>query len=322
METSKRFLKDMQKLYEEFFSTDEILQKYYAYSFMRIFHEFYSADPIVNQYFQEMKKYIKKHYSLITRVLDLDDKHMDQYLQSKMSFFEKKLPKVKGLNIASNYSFVSINEMDASYLLDSFLWSISHKLYNFYKKIKRESKVLMRNPESTATIGGLKPGEQNGFAVSASTVRRKSYVFMNKMNSLEDLSGLVHEIGHAYFYHIVNYSFKDFLDPEKNLKKEIPSRMLEYLFIQYLKKLNILDANMLEEMFYDTMQKDRYASDLLERYKYSIGNTLAVTFAKDINKKVSLEKFYRSVYLTPLDRIIEKTSCDFEEKQKIFEKVL
>ena len=314
-------LKDVRHLYREFLSAKEIYQKYKAFQDMEIFHDLFSNCDEIDWYYQNMSSYLNNHSEELEEEKRRHNYEFDLYLSRNFSFFENNLPFFPVINTNSVISFKPLTFYNIDFLLESFFWSTSHNLYRFYKRICNLGKIFQRDPKCQEEVAGFKNGEENGLAFSASIKRERSYVYVNRFETIEDLASLVHEIGHAYFFSVVKYKYEDMIFPEKEMRIEIPSRTLEYMFIQYLKSLNIQEAFLLEENFFKQALLERgYQGDLFIRYKYTIANLCAVTCASRINREISFERYCKAVYCVDFEKMLLGTCNRYYNQMYAFQK--
>ena len=316
---SPTMLKEARKLFNEFQTFQDIDHKCLAFIYMRTLKELFPHCSELSNYYQIMCRYMNNHSVDLDYISFLRKKRFDDYVNSNYLFFEKNIP-YSALPQNDYYSFTNIQNYDYLNILYSFLWSTSHNLYYFFRKIEHDGKILLRAPNSYEKIFGLEYGDQNGTAISNSAKREKSYVYVNSMENIADLACLVHEVGHAYFFNLVNFDSSKKNNPEESIKVEIPSRLLEYMFILYLEKIGFYEALDLKQRFFDFIYYNRVFPELFSRYKYSLGNFVAIFYADKINREYSLEYFLRAIHYTNVRDITLGTKMQYdyylEEQQK------
>ena len=310
-------VREARKMCASFFATTNIQKKCKIFSLFCNFKDIYFKNAEIQSCYQLMLNYINKNKRIFDKAYEDERKSLDKYIKINVPFFEEILPTYNSPNVfLENYHFMNINLYNVFYILDSFFQKIGQKSYDFYHKLLEEKKIICRSPYYTGVMCGMNYNEVDGVAFLSSLRGGNGYAVINKFETLYDLVCLVHEIGHVYSFHVINYGLKDFDSHEELLLLEIPSRLLELLFILYLIELGIYEGKILLQIFINTSKYERFNSDLTKRYKYGIGDMFALSYFDLIPNTISFEDFIKDVYEGSFEEVVCETSDYYRNKKK------
>ena len=141
------------------------------------------------------------------------------------------------LNHANNYPIfrptippISLNKM-LDYIND-FLNQIDPNLLALFNRVL--DKRLIAETEISEDGGRCTKLDSNNFAI----------IIKYNLRDFFKVASLVHEIGHAYYYYL-NDSIPTFV--RSNIANESVAKILEYLFIEYLRMNHLVDENSLNQ---------------------------------------------------------------------------
>lgn len=309
---SSEMLNAISSLYQKSLNTDDLSLKYFTNGFISDLKCMFPNDINIDKIYQHMQLYYSSFLVEFQQIQMQMFNENENFLQNNRSFFEKMLPK---LNVQYQNIYFSYIDYDTLVsLLFSFLKSVSIHLYNFYTKMLRDGRILIRRKNKTDNILSIQCNEENGFFSFISQDDGCYYIYINKFNNIKDLSILIHELGHAYYSYLNNYSITTCKKPDVVIKEEIPARTMELLFINFLLDNNYLGfANILQRTFDNNMIYDRVNLGTLDSYKYSFADFVSHEFANLINHKISLEDFDNGIFNSSYIDIMLDTRKKYEK---------
>ena len=213
----------------------------------------------------------------------------NRFVQENRGFLNKMIPEINYVNEKIN--FVNNSKSSLLAILSSFLQYISPNLLAFYHDLVKNKQIYMvlksRNNNQAFTL-------QDVFDTS------KQYIFLYQFDNIKNVSTLIHELGHCYYNYLNGINCYKNTDVKESIKQEIPSIMLESLFIDYLRMNHYYKrADMLEKDYFNAMYYYRKNMYNVNNIRYLIGFFGGNELKKDINYKYSLEEMM--IYINNTD---------------------
>ena len=206
-------------------------------------------------------------------------------------------------------TFQKFDNLLLAQIIDDFFMNLSSDLTLTFEQAKNERRILIRKPTIKGDLCRCHYKQETGFCNNI--VNQKYFTYVNQFNTLSDACILVHEIGHYYYGLLNNQKEDDYYNPEMIIKREIPSRMMELLLIDYLKRIGYQDEAMkLQAKYNEHMIYHFYDNsyDTFICYTYLLGSYISTEYADLlINKQVSLEEFFQGIYETDYKDILQNT---------------
>ena len=272
--------KDIEKLYEKFYETTDIRYKAFIWNVFSNLYNIYPKDRNVRNMFKNISINCNDVKRFINESDNCQKNEEITFLRENYSLFEQIL----NYDVYEFYNENESQKLDYYILkgiVSSFLKNTSKDLYEFYKKLSIEEKIILLNKHKSDGYTSILDNNGN------------SYITINRLNTLKDAKILIHEIGHAYYYFLNNIDLEE-SNVSLLIKNEIPAKWLEYLFVIYLGNYN-----------YKIIRKKEINSFPLASYILSLYviNRLRIN---DENKKI--EEVFNEIYENDIDSLINNNT--------------
>ncbi len=291
------------QLYYSFDNTDDLYEKGFIWSIFSYFSDLYPNEEDVQQMFRNISR---KSIQIEKEMLSDEKKFSRQeksFMRENKRFFHKYIPYIKE-NYKDEMTNFSVKERGyLKMLMETFLQNLSLDFYYFYKKMVNEERLILANENQVAF---------------SSLDKSDTFIFYKKFDNVFDVMVLVHELAHSYYYYLNNEKLIDRKDLNKSIKEEIPSRMVELLFINYLNSINLME--------FSIKLKNEYDNDLsyyntnrnsIVNIKYLIGTYLAYQFCE----KYTIEEYFRYVCENDFQNLLmEANESNVNNKGKVLVK--
>lgn len=307
--------------YQSALKSNNMIEKYAALTFFSYLKELLPKDGDIDMFYQSINANFRCFSDEFERYEIYLQLKEDSFIGENMTFFEELLPKLD-LNYESVPS-IKMNYDDLMELLFSFAKSISNDFYAFVNKTLSEGRIFRRNSEFHDDVFDIAEQEENGFYCAVFSKPEVYFAYINRFDTIMSLSVLIHEIGHLY-YHYLDLNESTYYEPESKIKSEIPTRIMELLFIKYLDSRHLYYlSDILKRIFANNLNANQKNSNLIIRYKYLLANFVASEFSGLINEKVSLEEFFGSIQASSYKDILVDTRKYYDmEHQKDLRKAI
>lgn len=270
----KEYLKE---LYKKINETDDIYVKGYIWSVLSDFSKYCSNDEEIKKMFNDISmacQYIKSELQLDTSITTgkkdeflSDNSELINSIPPFIYFYDSNLDKKKH----SQEGLISF--------LESFLYSVSSDLLNFYKEMKNTCRIVILNK-----------GKSNGYTGFSSIDNSECFICINKFETFDDLKVLIHEIGHAYYNYCNNITIKDTKCLDLTIKSEIPAMWLEMLFHIYSRR------------YYSAKIKKKRIKNFNDFMNYY--GLYATSFLQMGSQDEKIEDMYKCIYETDYSDLI------------------
>ncbi len=291
---NSELLSQMEDNYQLFINTKSLDEKIYILGLVNelsnIFDDNLKLKLIKDKLI--MRSLLFSNKMFLMQAIDENNKY-DYVTNNIDSILESiNMERKKRVHIAYINFFPSLKPKEIEFILNDFFSQLSSSLYEFYLNLKKSSIFVSDRCEEDGKAFILSPRSSNTFVV------------IRKLANYLDLSILIHEIGHAYYNAInnVNLDYINVLD--NDIKGEIPSRLLELFFIDYLMNNNCSRcANILKNKYRNFLNIERYKLDDYRNLKYYLGNYLA--FKLKDNNQGTIEELFKLINNNTLNDLLK-----------------
>ena len=281
--------KEIKNLIESFDKTEDFYEKGYILTLIDYLSEVVPNDKDI----LSMKEVIHSKVNLISKELLLYSTirrdEIGSYMIKSSSFFNEHIESIEKKETYNQQKLVSLSHENISYLISDFLASIDSNIYKFYDRMCQEGRILYSIENNTALT---------------SLDNSETVIFVEKLENLEDVMVLLHELAHAYYMYINNYLVKDRESLPMEIKDEIPAKIMEQEFIKYLRNNGVIEASLVLEDLFDAIMYEcdnrRYN---FENLKYLIASNIALSVR---DKDINLTEYYKYIYETDIYTIIKE----------------
>lgn len=211
------------------------------------------------------------------------------YMKKNGVYFNGTIPKFQKRKEYPYKYLAPLSEENISYIIEEFLKDIDEDMYAFYQKIIDEGRVLYSNDNNTALT---------------TLYNSNSIVFVESLKDLKDIMIFLHELGHAYYMYINNYRIIERADFIKELKDEIPAKIMEVKFIKYLEENGVYEQSLILQNMFDSITREcDKKRDRFDNLKYLIASDVAMNI-RDYDFNIT--KYFRHLYQTDVYTIIDE----------------
>ena len=222
-----------------------------------------------------------------TKYLTLRKEKIDKFMEENREYFDANIKKIE---LSSEYPYEFLPELEEGnigYIIEDFLKNTDKNILNFYRKIYSEGRIIY--------------SIENNMALT-SLNNSNTIIFIKKLDNLEDIRVFLHELAHAYYIYINNYHINERSSLTTELKDEIPAKIMELKYINYLFQNGAYhESKIIENSFNKGVvecEKNRYD---FEHLKYLIASYIALNL-KD--KEYDLTKYFKYLYNNNIFNII------------------
>lgn len=281
--------KEIKNLIKSFDKTEDFYEKGYILTLIDYLSKVVPNDKDI----LSMKEVIHSKVNLISKELllysTIRKNEIGSYMIKSSSFFNEHIESVLEKETSNHQKLVSLSHENISYLISDFLDGIDSNIYKFYDKMCQEGRILYSIENNTALT---------------SLDNSETVIFVEKLENLEDVMVLLHELAHAYYMYINNYLVKDRESLPMEIKDEIPAKIMEQAFIKYLRNNGVIEASLVLEDLFDAIMYEcdnrRYN---FENLKYLIASNIALSVR---DKEINLTEYYKYIYETDIYTIIKE----------------
>lgn len=218
-------------------------------------------------------------------------------------------------DISINYSVLDFDFLN--WLKKEFTMSLGPRFYEFCRDYEENGRISIRRPGCKEIIHTYNPGRAAGVMIPLHPYDYQSVIYINKFNDINDLMNLMHELGHAYFHYVNRCGFMDYISAKDNIKTEIPSKMMEQLFIRFLYQNGFNQyANALSIQFSKSARCSQIDSDMCNFYKYCFGSFISQIFINDIGTNYTLEEFLHYIHFANYQELLQICKANNPKKGK------
>ena len=273
-----KILEELEELCSSFDSTDNYLIKGFIWNIFDYLRREYSNKSLISS----MHNVINSKVDLISieiRKAELEWKNKtNKYIRDTSFFWNEN---ISSIDINSDCSHNILNDLAKRSLLfifESFLSDLDNKLYSFYQEMQNENRIILGH---------------NNMTIHTSVNNYKTLIIINELHNLLDLLVFSHEIGHAYYIYLNKISVIDEMDIYNNIKGEIPAKIMEIKFINYLSKMMVIEpSKILQNEFDINMHLSSLRRDDYDSLRYLIGAYMA----KNINLDNNITDYFKKIY--------------------------
>ena len=251
----------------------------------------------MNKKLDEELIYSKKErlFFLISREEDIK-----KYIDDNIGFIYENIITPNEFKKIPSTSVLPLREDNFSYILKAFFLSLNEDIFNFYEQYNSEERILYGLTNETTFT---------------SLDNSNTIIFIKELSDLIDMMVLVHELAHAYYFKLNNINIKNRGKIDIEIKEEIPAKILEIKFIEFLRISGLYEqSNVLENAFdyvYFEYSKSKYEYESL---KYIIASDIAKTMGKDVD----INEFFKHVYETNIQSLLLENSEKKEKGKRFF----
>ena len=273
-----KILEEIEKLCSSFDSTDNYLIKGFIWNILGYLKEEYPNKSLINSIYNVINSKVDL-ISIEIRKAELEWKNKtNKYIRDTSFFWNEN---ISSIDINSDCSHNILNDLAKRSLLfifESFLSDLDNKLYSFYQEMQNENRIILGH---------------NNMTIHTSVNNYKTLIIINELHNLLDLLVFSHEIGHAYYIYLNKISVIDEMDIYNNIKGEIPAKIMEIKFINYLSKMMVIEpSKILQNEFDINMHLSSLRRDDYDSLRYLIGAYMA----KNINNDINITDYFKKIY--------------------------
>lgn len=296
--------RDLYETYNRFYETNNIREKIFIRDLVRELINLFPQDKFLMDVYNNFSRTLDRGFYHTQQVINEKNKESYEFIEKNRLFIEKIIPLNKEIDKEPIFNYYHMNTL--MQILYDFLLTISKELYDFTLGKVQDGRLLIGNINCHQ-----KDQDYNGFAGLLGGKKLNTYIYVNKLNNLNDLLTLIHEIGHAYFFKINNVDFHFFDNNEQNIKCEIPANLMEILFIRYLTKIGMKkEAIELMKDFNVRIDNEKENKDFIN-LKYRIGSFVGSQYADSLDTYY-LEDIFRFIYQVDFRLLLQKSSKHFD----------
>ena len=281
--------KEIKKLIESFDKTEDFYEKGYILTLIDYINNVVPYDKdikLMKESIHNKVDIVKKQFLFYSNIRRDE---IGSYMIKSSSFFDEYIEAVEKKETSNYQKLATLSYENISYIISDFLDSIDSNMYKFYDKMCKEGRILYSIENNTALT---------------SLNNSETIVLVKKLENLEDVLVLLHELAHAYYMYINNFLVKDRESLPMEIKDEIPAKIMEREFIKYLKNNGVIEPSMiLEDLFNVIMYECDNKRYNFENLKYLIASNIASSVQ---DKEINLTEYYKYIYETDIYTIIKE----------------
>ena len=270
-----KVLDEIKDLYSSFDNIDNYLIKGFIWNVLSLLKSAYTNNIDIHNMCDIINKKIDIN-EIRTSELEWQNK-ANEYIKDTNFFWNENIPSVDISDDLHN-SFDTLEKNNLFFIFESFLYDLDKELFLFYQEMQNENRFIKGH---------------NNLTIHTSINNYKTLIILNEFHSLRDLLIFSHEIGHAYYIYLNKVSIMDEMDICNNIKGEIPAKIMEIEFINYLSKMMIIETSKtLQNEFLFNMHLSS-----LRRYNYdSLRYLIASYIAENINNDINITEYFKKIY--------------------------
>ena len=291
--------KEIQELYNSFDKTNNFYEKGYILTFLDYLNSILDdkeikdmRDMINIKMFSCRDSYL--HF-LISR-----SNSISEFVKRNKEFFNEKIIVSKEQKFPYEY-LSSLNDESISSVIDEFLKTFDFRIYKFYRRMVDEGRIICSN--------------DNNIAIT-SLNHSKTIIFIKDLNDLHDIMILLHELAHAYYIYINKLKVIERCDITKEIKDEIPAKIMEIKFIKFISNINNYSSMVLKNTFNEILYECDSKRDNYENIKYLIASFIAQKLEDD---DLNITNYYKYLHQNDIYKIINEID-NKKEKGKVLRK--
>ena len=297
----KLIIKEIKELCNSFDKANTTFEKEQIVLAINYLKYVYNNDQDIDILFHDVHEHDNLfYYDHIKYVLDNKEKKND-FMKEYNSFFQENISEVDEQNRFSTHKLTSLNKDDSKKIIESFLKNISPSMYLFYQKMISEGRIVFSTLNET---------------IFTSLDNSNTIIFVQELDNIRDILIFIHELSHAYYYYINNVKLHNRDELTNELKEEIPTKVMEMKFINYLQKKHLGNSGIANDLFDYLMFKADQKRYSFNGMKYLLGSKIAINL-KDSDFNV--EEFFQYVYDENVFDLIKENNLE-EKKGKVLVK--
>ena len=146
----------------------------------------------------------------------------------------------------------------------------------------------------------------NNNTMFTSLYNSNTIIFIEELNNFRDIMIFVHELAHAYYFNINNSRLVERNDISVELKDEIPAKIMEIKFINYLyNNGSINEGTILEDFFVSIMMECDKKRNGFDYLKYLVASYIAFKL-KD--EEFMVDKYYKHISQQNIFNLIDEVN--------------
>ncbi len=297
------------QLYEMFRDTKSFKKRVQIMELMNDIRKCFPSNELMKKIFFGMELTLTKgDVKRINGILFKRNLRSDLFMFLNKRFFYDYLP-VSQLR-ATDYNFPQMDSKAFYLMIEDFLKKISPDLYDFYLGMLEDNTIFISRDICTNFLG---------LTGSLSVTNPDSYIMIRQCNTIADIRVVIHEIGHAYYNYLNNLTYGKLRTDQVMIKTEIPSNLLELLFINYLGKMGYNnEARQLHDIYISNMTNWLNNIHDYIMVKYAIGSYIAYRTCPLIEKgEYSIEELFKSFHETSYRDLLRLYKID-DTKGKMY----
>ena len=232
MAMNEELWQDLNDLYTKFYQTQDLKEKIFILNSFIEITTLFPKDISLNYLENKMLDFMGKHYEEYLKYREDIYQELNSFLINNAGISMRLVPLSK--KIMQKSVFPKQDEKCLIAVLYEFLDETSIHLSSFFEELVSNNRLFIQNYNCYPEKFDINSVRYNGCAGILPLDEIKPYIYINGLNDFYDLYILIHELGHAYYNKINNVNYKDYYNCNQLVKNEIPSKLMEMLFIRFL----------------------------------------------------------------------------------------
>ena len=277
---------ELRELYTSFDMTNNFYEKEYMVSFFDYLKAVFNDDKEIIEMSDDINKKMMNLRRDSIFFLIARKRKIDEYVENNQDFFYENIIAPDSFEKIMSDCIFPLRDDNITYILEEFFKNMGKGIYDYYKKINDEGRVFLGISNETAYT---------------SLNNSNTIIFVKSLEDLLDMMVLIHEIGHAYYFYLNNTKIRERNNIENEIKEEIPAKIMEIKFINFLKdnalyEQSIVLKNLFDYVFYEYGRSE----NKFDALKYTIASDIAETSGNDVD----IDNYFKHIYSTDIYKLV------------------
>lgn len=278
-------MNEIKKLYLSFDDTYDYYEKGYIWYVLEYLKKIFPQNKEIKEMYYDISIKINTNLDDVLKMEYLKNQSVKTFIQQNTSFLKQYIPKYQKKTDELG-KLTIINSKDIFTVFNDFLSSLSGELIHFYQTMLDDGRIIYGDSNNT---------------INTSLNCYNSIIIIKKIQNLKDILILAHELAHAYYIYCNHQKIIERKNPLNAIKDEIPSKIVEMCFINFLFEKKIIeDSLFLKSEFHNTMYYCSQKRNDFYYLKYLIGAHIA----SSINSNIEIEKYFKHVYKSNVQNLV------------------
>ncbi len=245
-------------------------------------------NAMINEMYEEVhKKASFLSFNFVGYIL-AKQAEIDEFMDTNNKFFDANVARCFKNHEYDLKKMVPLTKENVSYILETFLKRVDVNLFSFYQKMCSEGRIIYG------------PVNQTFFTTLDTS---NTVISVNELRDLKDIMVFVHELGHAYYFYINNQRMIDRDTIGIEIKEEIPARILERKFVDFMFQNGVIEqAGILNDIFDHVGYSHDHSRETFDSIKYVIATDMAC----NVDEKENITKLFKHIYEADIFELIKE----------------